>query len=188
MGFFRHERGSPLDAASADDTVARALDAKGNPVLREIRAKGMAEGKAEGLAETVLTVLTGRDLSLDETIVRRILGSTDPTTLMTWLVKAASVTSPERIFEDRVGPTAKFEARENARTGPTYGTLEVPSRPVESTCTTEARENDSRWRLRPGGIKRKRLRLDRSAPRHPEAIATLTHPNARPGRPRPRSG
>ncbi len=43
--------GAILDAASADDTVARALAAKGNPVIREIRAKEKAEGKIEGLAE-----------------------------------------------------------------------------------------------------------------------------------------
>ena len=39
-----------LDAAEADDAVARALKAKDNPVIAETRAEGHAEGFAEGLA------------------------------------------------------------------------------------------------------------------------------------------
>ncbi len=50
--------GAILDAASADDTVARALDAKGNPVIREIRAKEKAAGKIEGLTAGKIEGLT----------------------------------------------------------------------------------------------------------------------------------
>ena len=86
-----------LDAASADDTVARALDAKGNPVIREIRA----EGKAEGKAEAILTILTGRGLPPDEATAHRILRTQDLATLERWLLKAGAITSPEELFEDR---------------------------------------------------------------------------------------
>lgn len=92
--------GAILDAASADDTVARALDAKGNPVIREIRAKGLAEGKIEGKAEAILTVLSGRGLPLDAAVRRQILGTTDHATLDRWLLKAGTVSSPEEIVED----------------------------------------------------------------------------------------
>ncbi len=87
--------GAILDAASADDTVARALDAKGNPVIREIRAKGKAEA--------ILTVLVGRGLPPDTEVRRLILGTTDLATLERWLLKAGTVSSPEEIVEDSGG-------------------------------------------------------------------------------------
>ncbi len=92
--------GAILDAAAADDTVARALDAKGNPVIREIRAKEKAEGAAEGKAEAILTVLLGRGLRPTASVRRRILGTTDLATLERWLLKAGTTSSPERIFEE----------------------------------------------------------------------------------------
>ena len=96
--------GAILDAASADDTVARALDAKGNPVIREIRAeekaKGKIEGKIEGIAEAILAVLAGRGLPADPDVRRLILGTTDLATLERWLLKATTVSSSKEIFED----------------------------------------------------------------------------------------
>ncbi len=100
--------GAILDAASADDTVARALDAKGNPVIRGIRARekaegkieGLAEGEAKGKAEAILTVLAGRGLHLEDAVRRRILSTTDLATLERWLLKAGTVSSPEEIVED----------------------------------------------------------------------------------------
>ncbi len=112
--------GAILDAASADDTVARALDAKGNPVIREIRAeekaeglaegkieglaegeiKGLAEGEIKGKAEAILTVLAGRGLSPGAAVRRRILGTADLATLERWLLKAGTVSSPEEVVED----------------------------------------------------------------------------------------
>jgi len=85
-----------LDAASADDTVARALDAKGNPVIREIRAKEKAAGKAEA----ILTVLAGRGFRPSASIRHRILGTTDLATLERWLSKAGTASSPEDVVAD----------------------------------------------------------------------------------------
>ncbi len=39
-----------LDDAEADKAVGYALEAKGNPVIEEIRAEGLAEGLAKGIA------------------------------------------------------------------------------------------------------------------------------------------
>jgi hypothetical protein len=86
--------GSILDAASADDTVARALDAKGNPVIREIRAKE----KAAEMAEAILTVLAGRGLRPSASVRRRISSTTDLATLETWLLKAGVAHSPEDVI------------------------------------------------------------------------------------------
>jgi len=91
--------GAILDAASADDTVARALAAKGNPVIREIRAQGKAEGRIEGMADAVLAILTGRGLQPDDAVRRRILGTTDPAILERWLLKAGAVSSAEELVE-----------------------------------------------------------------------------------------
>ncbi len=43
--------GALLDATEADEAVARALKAKGNSVIAEVRAEGRTEGRAEGLTE-----------------------------------------------------------------------------------------------------------------------------------------
>jgi hypothetical protein len=42
-----------LDAAEADNAVARALQAKGNPVIAEIRNQGFAEGQRQALRQAV---------------------------------------------------------------------------------------------------------------------------------------
>ncbi len=88
--------GAILDAASADDTVARALAAKGNPVIREIRAEGEVKGKAEA----ILTVLAGRGLHPGGALRRRILSTTELATLERWLLKAGTAASPEEVVED----------------------------------------------------------------------------------------
>ncbi len=93
-----------LNAALADDAVARALAAKGNLVIRGIRAEGEAEGKIEGKiegkAEAILTVLKGRGLDASDAVRRRILGATDLATLERWLLKAGTVASSEEVVED----------------------------------------------------------------------------------------
>ncbi len=101
-----------LDAALADDAVARALATKGNPVIRGIRAEGKiegrvegkiegkAEGKIEGKAEAILTVLAGRGLHSGDAVRRRILGTADLATLERWLLKAVTAASSEEIVED----------------------------------------------------------------------------------------
>jgi hypothetical protein len=96
--------GSILDAAAIDDTVAQALAAKGNAVIREIRvqekAAGKIEGKIEGKAESILTVLAGRGLDTGAAVHRRILGTTDAATLERWLFLAGTVSSAAELIKD----------------------------------------------------------------------------------------
>lgn len=91
-----------LDAASADDTVARALSAKGNAVIEDLKAEskadGRLEGKAEGMSQAILTVLTGRGLVVDEESRAEILRCKDVDTLDAWLLKAGVVSSAEEML------------------------------------------------------------------------------------------
>ncbi|HEX9732725.1 MAG TPA: Uma2 family endonuclease [Thermoanaerobaculia bacterium] len=86
-----------LDAAAADNAVARGLLARGNPVIEEVRQKDRALGRAEGLAEAILAVLEARGLSPSETSRQRILGTKDLDQLGRWLTRASLVDSVEEI-------------------------------------------------------------------------------------------
>jgi hypothetical protein len=67
-------------------------------------AKGKAEGKAEGEAvharTALLTVVTARDISLDDDQRATIGACADVATLDTWLARAARATSASEIFAD----------------------------------------------------------------------------------------
>jgi Uma2 family endonuclease len=82
-----------LDAARADDAVARALLERGTPALREamsrVEERGKAEGKAEGKAAAILQVLEARGIAVPEELRSRILAGADPSTLDRWLARAA---------------------------------------------------------------------------------------------------
>jgi len=78
-----------LDAARAEDAVARALIAQGNAVVTSYRAEGRAEGIAEGKAAALLVVLAARGIAIDAASRGRILGERDPARLDGWLARAA---------------------------------------------------------------------------------------------------
>jgi hypothetical protein len=102
-----------IHAAKADDAVARALLAKGNPVLvqklaegraegmAEGRAEGMAKGRTEGMAEAVIMVLTARGLALDDTIRQRILDEHDAPRLERWIVRATTCVAVAELLTER---------------------------------------------------------------------------------------
>jgi Uma2 family endonuclease len=85
-----------VQAARADDAMARGLLAKKNRVLvraiggarNEGRAKGRTEGRTEGEAEAVLTVLRGRGLRVSPSQAAQIRSTTDAATLHGWLLRA----------------------------------------------------------------------------------------------------
>ena len=79
--------------AKADDAVARALVAKHNPVIEEIRAEGFAEGTVAGLAEAVLAVLAARGMPPDREQRDQILGERDPARLERWIARAIACRS-----------------------------------------------------------------------------------------------
>ena len=57
-----------------------------------------AEGRAEGLAEAVLSVLRVRGLALSDDQRRRALGCTDLEVLARWLDRAVTVARAEDVF------------------------------------------------------------------------------------------
>ena len=91
-----------LDAAEADDAVARALDEKKNPVIQTIRAeseaKGKIEGKVEGKIEALLRLVARVGLPLGEDERARILACTDGATLDRWLDKVLGAKSAADLF------------------------------------------------------------------------------------------
>jgi hypothetical protein len=104
----------PIDSmihnAKADDAVARALLAKGNPVLAhdraevraegriEGKAEGRIEGKAEGKAEALIMVLIARGVVLDSASRTRILGEHDSRQLDRWIARAATCATIDELF------------------------------------------------------------------------------------------
>jgi Uma2 family endonuclease len=107
-----------IHAAKADDAVARALIAKGNPVLeahvaqhREQavaeglqeglsrgRVEGLQEGLTRGKAEAVLRVLAARGIAVEESVRMRILEERDPVRLERWLAGAAICAELAELF------------------------------------------------------------------------------------------
>jgi hypothetical protein len=112
----------PIDSmihnAKADDAVARALLAKGNPVLAhdraevraegriegkaegriEGKAEGRIEGKAEGKADALIMVLIARGVVLDGANRTRILGEHDSRQLDRWIARAATCATIDELF------------------------------------------------------------------------------------------
>ena len=110
-----------FDPALAEEAIARALEAKGDPVILEIKDKsekrgeirgkkrgekrGLAQGKAEGLAEgetrgraeALLTILDARGFALSKEVRERILATTDRETLDRWLRRAAAASALEEV-------------------------------------------------------------------------------------------
>jgi hypothetical protein len=96
--------------------VARALLAKGNPVLEEHLARVRAEGRAEGLAEiraarraaahtegigeALIMILTTRGLSLDSVLRERILAESDRARLHRWVARAATCATLDEVFAE----------------------------------------------------------------------------------------
>ncbi len=101
-----------FDPALAKEAIARALEAKDDPVILEIKDKsekrGRAQGKSEGIeegekrarAEAILTVLDARGFVLSEEQRERIRATTDPETLRRWLRRAASASSLEEVLDE----------------------------------------------------------------------------------------
>jgi hypothetical protein len=89
--------GTLIHSAKADDAIARALAAKRNPVIEAIRA----EGKVEGRAEAVITLLATREVALGHAERERILAERDLSRLERWLVQAMSCATAAELFRER---------------------------------------------------------------------------------------
>jgi len=93
-----------VDAAAADNAVAEALVAKGNPVIQRreavAEAKGEARGQAEGWAEAILRVLEARGVAVSTAQREEILRCHDLDRLDRWLRRAALASSAEEITSE----------------------------------------------------------------------------------------
>ncbi len=94
-----------LDAALADNAVAEALIAKGNPAIRNLEAaagaKGRAEGRAEGIAESILKLLEVRGVAVSLEQREEILHCSDLDRLDRWLRRAALASSADELTPDQ---------------------------------------------------------------------------------------
>lgn len=61
-------------------------------------------GREEGLAEAILALLVGRGLAVEEAIRARILACRDRDQLKTWLLAAARLDDPSRLFDGDPSP------------------------------------------------------------------------------------
>jgi Putative restriction endonuclease len=87
-----------LDAAEADNAVAEALVAKGNPVLQKREAAAKDEGRSEGQAESILKILAARGINVGEAQRQEILLCRDPERLDLWLSRAVAASSVDDVF------------------------------------------------------------------------------------------
>jgi len=87
-----------LEAAAADDTVASALAAKDNAVIRQLRDQSREEGESLGKAKALLAVLESRGLEVNAEIRRKVLACTAPDTLDRWLSRVARASSVGEVF------------------------------------------------------------------------------------------
>jgi hypothetical protein len=91
-----------LDAAAADDEVARALGAKGNAVILAMKAASREQGEALGArqeaAEAVLTVLASRGLAVPPEVRAALLGEEDLAELRRWLGRAVTAASAGEVL------------------------------------------------------------------------------------------
>jgi hypothetical protein len=97
-----------LDAAAADNAVAAALVAKGNPALLQREAAARSEGEAEGEAkgeikgeaEAILKILQARGLEVSEARRQEVLHCRDRERLDRWLRRAVLASSVGEVLSE----------------------------------------------------------------------------------------
>ncbi|MBI4820760.1 MAG: Uma2 family endonuclease [Deltaproteobacteria bacterium] len=87
-----------LDAARADDAMARALLLKRNPVLVEAIDVARANGLATGLARALVSILRSRGVKVNRAQMTRIQAERDPETFDRWIAKAFTCSGTEELF------------------------------------------------------------------------------------------
>jgi len=75
-----------------------------SPWLQGLCRKYRTEGRAEGEAAAVLTVLRCRDIEVPEARERQIRACTDLAQLELWLRRALEATRIDDLFDDAPGP------------------------------------------------------------------------------------
>jgi hypothetical protein len=90
-----------LDAAAADEAVARALVARRHPVIEEFGQTRYRHGEIDTLRRSLRNVLARRGLALDARQRARIEACVDPDMLDEWLCRAATATHADEIIRVR---------------------------------------------------------------------------------------
>jgi hypothetical protein len=104
-----------VEAAAADDAIARALVARRNPVIEKLQAeseargfrsgatRGKLEGRLEGKVETLrwalLDVLAHHRVALDDAQAERIAACQDPDVLQRWFTRALTSTDIAKVLD-----------------------------------------------------------------------------------------
>jgi len=87
---------------SVNEATRRALEAmmKGYEYQSEFARKYVAQGRAEGEALALLTVLRGRGIAVPDAVRERILAEREPARLERWLEKAGTASTIAEVFDD----------------------------------------------------------------------------------------
>lgn len=105
-----------LDPALAREAITRALEAKDDPIIVEIKERsekrgrtqgraegekrGRAQGQAEERVESILTVLSARGFVVSDEMRERIRATTELKTLKRWLRRAVSASSLDEVLDE----------------------------------------------------------------------------------------
>ncbi len=73
---------------------------KGYEYQSDFAKKYVAQGRAEGAASALLTVLQARGLAVPDSFRERILSQKDPERLKLWLKRAAVATSVAAVLDE----------------------------------------------------------------------------------------
>lgn len=93
MVFFKRD-------ASHDAILRNLLQRKGFENLEAVLEAGREEGKLDGMALSVVTVLEGRNLEVPDVARERILTCKDADVLRRWLTRAGNVATAEEILHE----------------------------------------------------------------------------------------
>jgi Uma2 family endonuclease len=75
------------------------LQREGYEGIEAIREEGREAGRSEGIAQSILTLLAGRGLAIDDAARQRILACQDRAQLNAWLLAAARVEAAPQVFD-----------------------------------------------------------------------------------------
>ncbi len=87
-----------LDSAQAELAAARALEAKGNPAIVDMKERSALEGEARGRATALLTILSARGFEIPDAVREQILTTVELELLDRWLRKAATSSSVAEVL------------------------------------------------------------------------------------------
>ncbi|MFJ9247864.1 hypothetical protein [Streptomyces sp. NPDC101776] len=69
-----------------------------HPLAEQVREEGRREGRAQARAEIILRLLRARQIDVPTPTRDRILASTDPDELATWLDRSHDITDARELF------------------------------------------------------------------------------------------